>query len=334
MAPRCLRAPHPLFSVMATPEDTTGNDLVNLARSAWRRFEGAVGTAVQGTVDGVHAAGIEASRQVLYAELIARHPRIAWAAANPLNEDSLSNVAIRLANLDSPERLPQPGDPGADPASDVAHDPMVMTEPEVKALRHFTWQLVTASRYGEKLAEEMGNAHEGFEAADAETVVNKAREGLDLLGGKPVRIKGGAEGEDVASSTADLLNNDLARRYASENRRPLTPKEAAFWAVNYFKLFGLYVRTPQPDGSYLLQQRRLSAEKAEAYLGLLQKVDNNGWRPDQQNPWEPRQSSAKPDERLTASGAPSPAHERLAQLQEKPVEQRAGHQISRRPAFW
>ena len=163
---------------------------------------------------------------------------------------NISTVASRLASrtgLDNTTPLPGEGT-------------------EVNAMRHTIWQALISGKYGTDIAKKIGGAHEETPFINRDVSDFSSRR---------------FESSSLADSSADLLNNEIGRQIGSANPTA-TPRDIASIALDYYHDKGLWMVFKQSDGTWRVQQVRLSDEKYEKAKANLRGVDDFGFTPEQQ----------------------------------------------------
>lgn len=137
------------------------------------------------------------------------------------------------------------------------------------AYRHALWQATIQEQYGETTAKMVGYAHE-----DNPSAVTNVKDPSSLsFSGKNALSK--------ADESADLLNNQIGREIGKANP-DASMKDLAIKTLDTFKETGLWTATKQADGSYKLEQTKLTEKQYNNALKTLEKTNNNGYTPQQQ----------------------------------------------------
>jgi hypothetical protein len=131
---------------------------------------------------------------------------------------------------------------------------------QVNAYRHALWQATIAGKHGQQIAHEVGNAHE-----DNPTIDLTQR-----------YFKNNAKGLANADQTIDLLNNQIGRQIAKDNPGA-SMNELARKTLDYFHNNGLFTAVEdKSNGSYHVEQTKISDEQYQKALKDLATLDENG----------------------------------------------------------
>jgi hypothetical protein len=131
---------------------------------------------------------------------------------------------------------------------------------QVNAYRHALWQATIAGTHGQQIAHEAGNAHE-----DNPTIDLTQR-----------YFKNNAKGLTNADQTIDLLNNQIGRQIARDNPGA-SMTELARKTLDFFHNNGLYTAVEdKSNGSYHVEQTKISDEQYQKALKDLATLDENG----------------------------------------------------------
>jgi RHS repeat-associated protein len=125
---------------------------------------------------------------------------------------------------------------------------------EINAVRHAVWQSSITIAFGEKIAKEVGDAHEDNPCA-----------------GNTKGIKTLAD----ADRTADILNNEIGRTIGKNNPNA-SLKDLALKALEYFNTNGLFTAQKQSDGTYNVEQTKLSDDEYKKAKNNVDKLDRLG----------------------------------------------------------
>ena len=126
---------------------------------------------------------------------------------------------------------------------------------QVNAFRHALWQATTTKEFGNRIANEAGNAHEENPYAD----VNQASYAT----------------LDAADEAADLRNNIIGRRIGRENS-DLNMNDMAQKVLDEFKENGLNTVIKNDDGTYSIQKTKVSEKQYQELTNRFFILDNNG----------------------------------------------------------
>ena len=135
---------------------------------------------------------------------------------------------------------------------------------EVNAFRHTIWQATITVNYSATIAKQVGDAHEVTPSVDLSK-----------------RNFSGSDALSQADQTIDLLNNQLGRQIGSDNPKA-SMKEIAGKTLDYFHTHGLYTAVKQEDGSYAVQQTKLTDAQYKKAATALKNTNSNGFTPLQQ----------------------------------------------------
>ena len=128
------------------------------------------------------------------------------------------------------------------------------------ALRHGIWQASIASGFGNKIAAEVGYAHEDNPDAIADGIGN---------------MNSGFEDFDEADQFADLMNNTIAREIGNDNPNA-TFKDIVSSVLNVYKDSGFYTITENSDGNFVVQKTKLTEEQYKNAMDVLSRLDEDG----------------------------------------------------------
>ncbi|MGS2764567.1 DUF6443 domain-containing protein [Sinomicrobium sp. M5D2P9] len=184
-------------------------------------------------------------RNAATAGVIARHP----VAASNVGEwerggTNISTVSSRIA-IHAAENGNMSTGPGT----------------ERNALRHATWMATIRSNYGEKIAQRIGNAHEGIEMG-ASAFVDFTQPAPDNL--------------DGADSVVDFLNNEIGRQIGAELGEGATEWDAAVKALDVQLNKGLWTATTDKDGNVTISRTKITQKQYDAAMKTLRTLNRNG----------------------------------------------------------
>ena len=131
----------------------------------------------------------------------------------------------------------------------------------INAFRHTLWQASITEKFGAGIAKEAGNTHEENPTA------NLSQTSFKTL--------------SEADQTIDLLNNQIGRDIGKANP-DASMQQLAIETLNYFNDNGLYTATKQKDGTYSVNQTKLTPEQYSSALKTLTTTNQNGYTPTQQ----------------------------------------------------
>ena len=136
---------------------------------------------------------------------------------------------------------------------------------EVNAFRHTLWQAEISNEYGDDIAHQAGNAHEADPFA---------------IGGDK-RSTTSFKSEAKADESCDLRNNEIGRSIGNSD----DPKEMnvlALKVLEYYHNTGLWVVTPQKDGTFTIAQQRIDDTRYKEAKTRLEQLNVNGFDAQQQ----------------------------------------------------
>ena len=126
---------------------------------------------------------------------------------------------------------------------------------EGNAYRHALWQAMLTRDFGPKQAFRIGNAHENAVPKDLNQRI--------------------FEDMSKADRMVDILNNMIGRSIGSENKL-LDNKEMAKKILKVFRDSGLWLVEQKDANTFIIKKEKLSSEKFEAGMVILDKKGNNG----------------------------------------------------------
>ena len=157
-------------------------------------------------------------------------------------EGTNRNISSRATNFTINSRLPADGyGDGNDQGSKKG------------AYRHTVWQAMITNTHGSKAALDVGEAHE--------TVDPSVKMDFNSL--------------EEADAKADRLNNLIGRLIGLDNNGS-SNKDLAIEVLNSFMEKGLFTAEEQSDGSYQVNQTRLTKEEYNTALEEIEKRGNSG----------------------------------------------------------
>ncbi len=135
---------------------------------------------------------------------------------------------------------------------------------EVNAFRHTLWQSSITVNYGDKIAKEIGNAHEENPFVDLSK-----------------RTFVGKNALSQADQTADMLNNEIGRNIGKANPKA-NMKELALKTLEYQYKVGLYTAVAGDNGVINVKQTKISEEQYNAGVETINGLNNMGYNKSEQ----------------------------------------------------
>lgn len=135
---------------------------------------------------------------------------------------------------------------------------------QVNAFRHVLWQATIATRFGDDIATQVGNAHEDDPWATSGKGANVYE--FDTM--------------SLADQSADLRNNVIGRGLG-DTEDPKKMNELALRTLDAFHDQGLWVVEKTPEGRFRIVQQKLSDEQYAQAKARLQQLDEDGYDADQ-----------------------------------------------------
>ena len=132
---------------------------------------------------------------------------------------------------------------------------------EAGAFRHALWQATITNIYGAKKAKSIGDAHETKIKS-----VNFSIKEYDSI--------------EEADRTVDLMNNVIGRNIGDTGKYS-DMKTLAWEVLDYFEKQGLFVAEKSEQGKWIIERKRLSADKASALRTIYEDLDKNGYYADE-----------------------------------------------------
>ena len=195
------------------------------------------------TVRNNHPSG--AHMNVATAQVVARHPIASYNVGSvERGGTNISSVVGRIARHSASNNNMSVGEGS-----------------ERNALRHATWIATITSNYGEKAAENIGNAHEG--------VTLGANANVDFSQPAPDNLSG-------ADSVVDFLNNEIGREIGAELGADATPMDAAIKALDVQLNEGLWTATTDSKGNITISRQKITQKQYNAAIKTLKTLDQNG----------------------------------------------------------
>ena len=132
-------------------------------------------------------------------------------------------------------------------------------------MRHTLWQAAIASKYGESIAIEVGNAHEN-------------NPNVDLSKTSFTNIVD-------ADQTVDLLNNQIGRQIGLSNRGK-NMKDLAITVLDEFKNRGLYTAQKDKNGNWIVSKTCLTKEKYTKLINIYRILNDNAFKSQEQKQYD------------------------------------------------
>jgi AcrR family transcriptional regulator len=134
---------------------------------------------------------------------------------------------------------------------------------ERNALRHVIWSGSMTSRYGENVAERIGNAHEGIPiGAQGNAHVDFSQPAPDNLGG--------------ADSVVDFLNNAIGRQIGSQAAEGATEWDIATAALGVQLNEGFWTATTDDKGNINISRQKITQGQYDAAIKTLRTLNRDG----------------------------------------------------------
>jgi len=131
---------------------------------------------------------------------------------------------------------------------------------ERNAFRHSLWSATITSQFGNEVATEITNAHEGVGVGDVSAI--------DMT----TPFEGN---EDLADSIVDILNNDIGMGVGLSNEGA-TSLELAAQILKVFATTGLWVATTDENGNVGIQRQSINIIQYMNGIVNLNNLDQNG----------------------------------------------------------
>jgi hypothetical protein len=152
---------------------------------------------------------------------------------------------------------------------------------EVNAVRHVVWMAMITARFGDALATDIGAAHESDPGVNERFSVAYGLGGIGD-GWVPYNFSDVAfKSLLLADQSVDLLNNGIGRSLGW-GRDGLSGRDSALMALEEFRSNGLWMALPQSDGTWAIEQRKLTDQQYSSARDNILKLDENGFNPEEQ----------------------------------------------------
>jgi hypothetical protein len=139
---------------------------------------------------------------------------------------------------------------------------------QVNAFRHVLWQVTITKEFGSDIAKGIGFAHE----ENPNAIDGKGSEQL-----RATEFKSLSETDE----SIDLANNVIGRSIGEANPN-LGMRDMALKVLDAFHNDGFWTATKIGDGVWKMTNTKISDEQHNALKAIFQKLNNDGFRPEEQ----------------------------------------------------
>lgn len=134
---------------------------------------------------------------------------------------------------------------------------------ESNAFRHSLWSATMSTRFGEEIATQAGNSHEGAKVFNS----------LSIDFNSPL-----VQNADYADSVVDLLNNEIGRQISEGIGNEFTSQtDIAKEVLNVQRTQGLWEVSTDKKGNISISRKTISEKQYKASLEKINNLDRNGF---------------------------------------------------------